>query len=366
MKPDRTNYEIWLIDYLDGNLDEVRVKQLISFLEENPDIREECADILSYNLKAEEASFKNKNTLKRSVSDLTDTQFDYLCISAAENDINEQQRRELESIISVKPEKRKIFESFGRIKLVPPVVIYNRKPALRRLTATQKTIRLSLPVLSAAAGIAIMISIFNINPDTDGNTSPVASVNLSVDTVIKDSQSKTIIALNTPRAEKELPKPEREIIIASAEKPDIVLLESFPYQPLTGDSTPVVTASRPADIEKVGFKTDVLLTEGEFTGSLVAINTDYEIPGENQDRPGFNEFIAKAFRERILKSKSPETGSLKAYEVADAGISGINKLLGWDMSLQKTRDENGALKSLYFSSKILKFNAPVKKVEPQP
>jgi hypothetical protein len=36
------------------------------------------------------------------------------------------------------------------------------------------------------------------------------------------------------------------------------------------------------------------------------------------------------------------------------------------MALQKTNDENGDLQSLYFSSKMLKFNAPVKKSETTP
>jgi hypothetical protein len=55
---------------------------------------------------------------------------------------------------------------------------------------------------------------------------------------------------------------------------------------------------------------------------------------------------------------------LKAYEIAEAGVSGLNKLLGWEMALDERKDENGKLKSVYFSSKILKFNAPVKNSEP--
>jgi hypothetical protein len=34
------------------------------------------------------------------------------------------------------------------------------------------------------------------------------------------------------------------------------------------------------------------------------------------------------------------------------------------MALDEKKDEKGELKSLYFSSKILKFNAPIKKSEP--
>ena len=99
---------------------------------------------------------------------------------------------------------------------------------------------------------------------------------------------------------------------------------------------------------------------------LVAINTDNKSSSEISEKPGFNEFVAKIFRTKILKSKIPETGSIKAYEFAYAGINGLNRLLGWQMSLQKTKDEKGDLKSLYFSSKILKFNAPVKKAQLEP
>ena len=132
---------------------------------------------------------------------------------------------------------------------------------------------------------------------------------------------------------------------------------------LTNDSLAVNTEISILNISKIDFKQDVIIVEKEFNSTLIAVNIDEISSRETPDKPGFNEFIVKTFRERILKSKTPETGSLKAYEIADAGIRGLNKLFGWQMSLQKTWDANGDLKSLYFSSKILKFNAPVKKVQ---
>jgi len=96
------------------------------------------------------------------------------------------------------------------------------------------------------------------------------------------------------------------------------------------------------------------------------MNTTIDIPAEVPEKHGLNALIARFFREKILKSGDPETGSLKPYEIADAGIIGLNKLLGWQMSLQKNHDDKGDLKSLYFSSKILKFNAPVRKVQLEP
>ena len=58
-----------------------------------------------------------------------------------------------------------------------------------------------------------------------------------------------------------------------------------------------------------------------------------------------------------------QTAPLKGYEIAKAGVTGLNKLMGWEMALNERKDVEGNLKSVYFSSKLLKFNAPVKKSE---
>jgi hypothetical protein len=90
-------------------------------------------------------------------------------------------------------------------------------------------------------------------------------------------------------------------------------------------------------------------------------------PAEPYDDEGGNavgNFFTRVIREKILKSQTNEKGNIKAYEVADAGITGINKLFGSNMTLKKTMDDKGEVKSVYFNSKLIKFNAPVKKAEP--
>ena len=42
MKIDRSNYEIWIIDWLDGSLSDSQAEELKLFLNENPDIRSYC------------------------------------------------------------------------------------------------------------------------------------------------------------------------------------------------------------------------------------------------------------------------------------------------------------------------------------
>ncbi len=81
------------------------------------------------------------------------------------------------------------------------------------------------------------------------------------------------------------------------------------------------------------------------------------------DRNKLSKFIARTFREKILKEETGSDAPVKPYEIAAAGIDGLNRLFGWDMALVRVNDEEGDLKSIYFSSRILKFNAPVRKTD---
>jgi len=88
----------------------------------------------------------------------------------------------------------------------------------------------------------------------------------------------------------------------------------------------------------------------------------YDItPVYYEERSNIEKFLAKNIRGKILKNESSEEIPLKGYEIAEAGMTGLNKLLGWEMALEKNNDENGELTSVYFSSRVLKFNAPIKK-----
>jgi len=117
-------------------------------------------------------------------------------------------------------------------------------------------------------------------------------------------------------------------------------------------------------INKVPVYTRVDLKEEIISNKLVASNTTIFVPEAEDNRSDFGKFISKTFREKLLKDKTPPDSPIKGYEIAEAGVEGLNKLFGWEMALDKKNDQNGQLKSVYFSSKILKFNAPVKNSEP--
>jgi hypothetical protein len=361
MIPDRTNYEIWLIDYLDGNLDEDRVIQLFSFLEKNPDIKEEFDELTHYSVSPDNDSFNRKNILKKSISELSESQFEYLCVAASENDLSERQTAELGEIMAENQQKRKTFELIQKIKLTAPEVRYTNKYKLRKLTAAHRIIRFSVIGLGAAAAVTILITLFNL----PHNSTPVFN---SVLTAINSKASDSVVANpvkiagNNNPDKKEEPNKAKLNIISSLQKTISDEMKSFN----SGNPAAANRVLQPVVISKIDFKQNVNLGERSFSATLVEIQIPEINISRTDEKPGFNEFIARTFRKKILKSDDPEKGQLKAYEIADAGINGLNKLLGWQMSLQRNKDDKGDVRSVNFNSRLLKFNVPVKKVEPLP
>lgn len=363
MRPDRTNYEIWLVDYLDGTLDTGRQRELLLFLDENPDIREELSDMLKYRIIQPVEKFSCKNSLKKTQADLSESQFELLCVAASENDITEDQKSELDEIIDGNPEKRKIAEQIRRIKLVPPLAEYRYKSRLKKLTLPQKIIRYSVISISAAAAILVLVTILRNPVLTVPDNQLLATSN---DTVHKES-------VTTHKPENFItrqPELVADNVNHAAAKKDHNIQEGIKSDNqaiLVSEKTETASSLsfiRNSEISKIDYSRSVSLSNNEISRTLVAINLIPVPDIPEEERPGLNESITRFFREKIFKSETKEKGSLKGYEIADAGINGLNRLFGWEMSLEKKTDEKGEVNSVYFNSRLLKFNAPVKKSEP--
>ena len=359
MKPERENYEIWLTDWLDGNLDQEQAEQFLAFLEENPDIREEADSISWTRLASATDQFSKKEDLRRSPADLTSSQIEYLSVAYLENDLLEGQLADLNQNIDLYPENKKLFKTVQKIRLIPQDHHFRQKSTLIKLTAGERILRLSAIGLSAAAVIALLIFVpkFLSRPGTGDAQNIIQSNNLPVPGAVQKTLNpvKTpepvVSAKNTTR-EKEIPvtapdelnNPTLAIVATDISSFDRIL--------------PVPKVTRIPELSKT-----TLISE--TTGNmLIASNNNFIKPANviyDDERSRLSRFIARTFREKILKEDKPVDTPLKSYEFAEAGIEGLNKLFGWKMALVKTSDEQGELKSVYFSSKLLKFNAPVKK-----
>jgi hypothetical protein len=365
MKPDRSNYEFWIIDWLDGNLTEEQAAIFESFLADNPDLLEEAEMAANSKLSPQDINMENKNRLLREVTELPASQFEHLSVAFLENDITTEETRELNMILESDPEKKVLFDTIQKTKLqVQAQHQYNYKDKLLRkekyfTIGTRQRIW-----LSSAAAVAVLVVSYFLLP---GNNNSLIS-----EETIEDLSSGTReeivfqkIAFSDPADGNKLLEENQK------SEPRINFTAELPEQ----ISTTELTAARPVNDYIQGMLTEAGKVEvikpyrpayDHVSLSLTALNI--EVPDFENDYDGTRlaRFISRNFREKILKEENPGMDPLKPYELAEAGIEGLNKLFGWEMALVQNTDEEGELQSVYFSSKILKFNSPVKKVTPAP
>jgi len=358
MRPDRSNYEIWIIDWLDGKLDSESTALLIRFLDQNPDLKEEAESLSVASLNKELTLCPDKESLKRSASELPLSQVEYLSVAFLENDITEGQMADLQMNIDKNKENKKVFNEIQKIKLTPPDIKFKNKSLLRKQTFEAKIIRLATAGLSAAAAVAILITGY---------------ISLQKHQAKNDSDSRVMVSSIYTGQPLEVTSVRFK---ANPERP-VFSKKAFPIEYKTySQSLPVIneivipeTASLESETIEDVHVSLIPELKPEIKGRcLASTNNTYikAIASYDDDRSRLSKFIARNFREKLLKETVPSESPLKTYEIAEAGIEGLNKLLGWNMTLIATNDEQGEVKSVYFSSKMLKFNAPVKKSEPQP
>lgn len=366
MEIDRSNYETWIVDWLDGNLNSLQVEQLKLFLDQNKELREEFSDLIPLNPVSSAARFPFKEDLKKSPSDISPSQFEYLCTAYLENDLAASQKAELMEIVKTYPEKQKTFDQIQKTRLSPERISYRNKSRLLKQTTFQKVIRLSVTALSTAAAISLIILIYSVIPWPESSKPGKSSYN-----VMPDSNKQKLSAMeaadryikdpDTATAEK---KNDTRIAGTKTYENGIPVLDKITT--ISDDTLVRISDNHGLTINKIAVHLQQDLSERIVSNSLIASNQSVNIPESRNERSHAGRFISKTFREKFLKEKLPDDTSLKGYEIAEAGVTGLNKLLGWQMALNIRNDENGQPKSVNFSSGILKFQAPVKKREVQP
>jgi hypothetical protein len=367
----RSNYEIWIIDWIDGNLIDMQIEQLKLFLSKNPDLKKEFDELAIVPLTSSEKSFPDKDLLKKSTADLSGSQFEYLCIAYLENDLSNDQQTELFEIIGQDREKKRSFELLQKMRLSPADISYNYKHRLKKRTVIQNVIRLSVIGLSAAATIALFIISYlliprNLSVKSKDGVLAISKQNIQVDS----NQLQTAINKQTGKKEAEfrvyLPEKINKTLIAAVHKNSSGIHQKKQTVSIPNDSLPDFQNNSETVPEKIPVHSTIDIKGGFIENNLIAYNPVVTIPVYDDERSKLSRFIAKTFREKILKKNTSKDIPLQGYEIAEAGVTGLNKLFGWEMALDEKNDENGKLKSVYFSSKLLKFNAPVKKSDSLP
>lgn len=115
MKINRNNYEAWFLDYAEGTLSPEQVADLLLFLEENPDLKNELDAFEIISLEEEKPVFEAKSLLKKN-SAFNNEEFENQCIAYSEGLLSEHEKSELEQTIGSDKEKARTFRLYQLVK----------------------------------------------------------------------------------------------------------------------------------------------------------------------------------------------------------------------------------------------------------
>lgn len=148
-KIDINNYELFIVDYLDGNLSNKEIDSLRAFAILHPELDIDLTEELPV-LEKELEVFKNKGQLKK---DFSFDSFENLAIGNLEGDNDDSDNDLLQQYLSEEPSLEKEFQLYQKTKLIPSKVIMPNKSSLYK----SKVIPLWFKVVSSSVAASLLL-----------------------------------------------------------------------------------------------------------------------------------------------------------------------------------------------------------------
>lgn len=385
-KINRNNYPVWFTDYHDGTLESHRLEELFTFLSDNPDLNEEFERYSVHHLHPDLPIMPGKDYLRKEFGELTASQQEELTAAAAEGDISGSENEQVMKYINASPYLTDLYKTLQNTRLSPPDILYPHKNSLKHYPLVVSFRKAAVTILAVAASVAILLSIAMVVTRDQLHTLPLTG-SVEIDPAATDL---TEIPAQGTEPEEITPGnkngSETEIRAASENKSNTLTQDretsgsesaisvragatnmagvsstlSISEKSDTGDprieEVPARSNFIPISVKEVEIPiiTEPIAYYNQLTEMTPAAEAEYDSYGTPR------EFFAKNFRKRILMEENPTAERLTPIELADATVTGVNKLLGWEMKLEKERNKNGMLNSISFTSQLIKFDHKLK------
>ena len=329
MNINRNNYELFFIDFFDGNLTDAQKHELDLFLAENSDLKEEFDSFEIISVDSDDATFSQKHELKKKeiaeVFGINEENYEQYFVAFYEDDLNDEEKKLLISFIDSNPQLRKEFDLHGSLIIDSKNVTFVNKGLLKK----KITIAYYWYAAAAVALILLAISIFvNQNiPIQKLNRLELAQLkSLDFSGAVSKTPSMNIIQVNTKRFAVRLPEPE----------------------PYDLELIPMLTS---VELESIVQNPDIYLIEPEnYYSDLAMANTD--------EKPKRRSLFAQFFRSNIeqvsedlgidnssKKKSNSEKKDPGFVKFLDGSLMVFNTITGSDAELLKNYDTSGNLKN---------------------
>lgn len=347
----RNNYEIFFLDFFEGNLSSEKTEELFSFLSANQDLQKEFNEFEIVTLNKDEQQFDNKEVLKKHNFNkvVNDLNFEHFCIAYNEGDLDAGQKSGFDIFLRSNPGKRQEFLLFQRSKLLPdPAIVYFGKNKLRKGTLTGRKL---LRRVSVAASLLLLAGIsYFLIPGEEQLIEELIVENNQLSEINSDEPNNASFIM-TERSEKLKENTIKNNAGSSGNKLTIYedltqvnVQEIEPALKMIYSIEPQELKALPPEnllaIAEPGIETNSSPEESKNLIDLLNRNIDELATALNTD--GID-----------------GSGRISIWDIADVGINGIGRLTGANMRLEKKRDEEGNVTALAFQSRNLNFTKKI-------
>jgi len=366
MLVNRNNYELYVLDFLDGKLSEKENEVFARFLADHPDILEEVMNIDQIKLQPGDITYPDKSILKKAISqesvNIPQPEFRDHCIAYLEGDLSQSEMKEFEEYLEENPEKIPEFESFQKAYLKPDIsIVFSSKSKLKKLTAGQRRIRI-ISFISGAAAI-VVIALLLYQPGVDYVHQLITGRD-----VVTDSQkelSSGSIGEENNRADQtnkmiqqDSDKEEQEIGIAQV--PGNVSIKrktSAPEKEIQYEEAIVREDISLRPISSFQAHLEVQIPDLSGPSGFLSPK-DTEAPEEYLT---VVEFATEHLRRDIFrKNDSGQDNRLTFWDLAYNGFNGLDRISEGSYALNRDVDEEGSVKRIMFETPVIGLSLPLK------
>jgi hypothetical protein len=164
----RNNYEEYLLMYLDGELSSEDMKSVESFLESNPDLKEEFLLLQQTILQPEDVVFTGKKDLYRIEAGISLSNYKEYFLLYIDNELSTPEKEDVETFVLQNPQLQGEFTLLKETVLPQEKIIFTHKESLYRKEEKKRPIVIGLRWASlAAAAIIGLIALVVFNNDSE-------------------------------------------------------------------------------------------------------------------------------------------------------------------------------------------------------
>lgn len=350
MQINQNNYEAFFLDFAEGRLDNSSTLELLNFLRNHPELKQELESFSDIRLDAPEEVFPGKEFLKKmdfGRASVDPSNFGDFCIAYYEKVLNQAESGKLFSYLELHPEKKKDFELFGKTTLIADKnIVFEAKPFLKKKSKGARVRTIVFRITAVAAGLILAVTIYykaSVKEETHNSVAVTTSnIQKSVD---REEPKDTAIDI-LPKSEGNLvasqkSKPGKSIVVPQKEKPEILSKDT-----ITQDETLNELAA--IDVKSLS---NIPLERPEFKPGLNIASP------EKEDQEDFEllAYAQKLIQKKILKQDEKRRKKITLWDLADVTIMGYNSITENDIKLHRETDENGKVTALAIETENKKY-----------